>query len=533
MGAFRDMLAEGLLGKMGLVRPTNQFDPFSSAAGSTSGGFDGGRYRRRLASWKPTQYSVNTIMAAQGPLLRSRCRDLMRNSAHAVAARENFVANLIGAGIKPSSLITDDPELRKQVMEVWMDWTEEADADGMTDFYGMQSIIASALFEAGEIFVRLRARRIEDGLTVPLQIELLESEMCPYWLNQIAPNGNYIMNGVEFDFRAKRVAYWFFPGHPGDAPVDPQVYLNMDPVRVPADQVLHIFRPTRPGQVRGVPLVSPAMTRLFFLDQYDDAELERKRIAALFAGFVTSPAPEDILPAPAMSDAEQPMEAGVGLAGLEPGTMQALLPGEDVKFSEPADVGGTYEAFQYRQQLAAFSAMGVPYMIGTGDTRRASYSSLRGVIVEYRRKLEQLQYNIIVHQYCRPIWRRWFNDAVLTAAIPVTTQEYVGNEKIMTRAKWIAPRFEWVDPLKDRQAEKLAVDAGFKSRSDVIEAEGYDPEETDRRIAADKERAEELGLEFPVLQAAASQPSDPNADPQEQADANQDLSGDGDDQQAA
>ncbi|WP_245266427.1 phage portal protein [Bradyrhizobium sp. WSM1743] len=62
--------------------------------------------------------------------------------------------------------------------------------------------------------------------------------------------------------------------------------------------------------------------------------------------------------------------------------MQALLPGEDIKFSEPADVGGAYEAFQYRNQLAVFSAMGVPYMLGTPSapcppTRRAAYRPTR------------------------------------------------------------------------------------------------------------------------------------------------------------
>jgi capsid protein len=71
-----------------------------------------------------------------------------------------------------------------------------------------------------------------------------------------------------------------------------------------------------------------------------------------------------------------------------------------------------------------------------------------------------------------------------------------------------------VDPLKDRQAEKLAVDAGFKSRSDVVEAEGNDPEENDKRIAADQERAKRLDLVFAVHTAAATQPLTPS----EQAD---------------
>jgi lambda family phage portal protein len=294
--------------------------------------------------------------------------------------------------------------------------------------------------------------------------------------------------------------------HPGDVPIEP--HGTLWPVRVPASEVLHIFKCTRPGQMRGVPLITPALVRMFLLDQYDDAELERKRIAAMFAGFITTATPEDVVPIDGIDDSAQ--QDNIGLSGLEPGTMQTLLPGEDIKFSEPADVGGAYEAYQYRQQLALFGGLGMPYSVVTSDLRRANYSSLRGSIVEFRRKLEQFQHNIIVFQMCRPIWKRWLDTAVLAQAIPIEASAYLADQVTFQRAKWIPQRNDWVDPLKDRQAEKLAVDAGFKSRSDVVEAEGTDPEETDRRIAADKEREESLDLIFPVVYCAPTQPMSPS-----------------------
>jgi lambda family phage portal protein len=476
--------------------------------------FDAGRQRRRLKSWVPTQLTVNTILTSSGHLLRARCRDALRNNAHAVAAADSFSANLIGTGIKPSSLLPDDPDLREALMTLWSDWTDQCDADGLADFYGMQSIVARALFEAGECFIRFRPRKVEDDMLVPLQIQLLESEMCPYGHNQKAPNGNFIMNGIELDFRGKRAAYWFYPVHPGDIPIEIDVG-SMQPVRVPATEVLHIFKCTRPGQMRGVPLITPALVRLFFLDQYDDAELERKRIAAMFAGFITTPTPEDVIPIDG-DDTSAPQE-NVGLSGLEPGTMQTLLPGEDIKFSEPADVGGTYEAYQYRQQLAIFGALGIPYSICTSDLRRANYSSLRGSIVEYRRKLEQFQHNIIVFQMCAPIWKRWMDTAVLAEALDISPTIYLADKSEYQRARWIPQRNDWVDPLKDRQAEKLAVDAGFKSRSDVVEAEGFDPEENDKRIAADHEREKELNLVFAIHTAASTQPLPPEEQAQKDA----------------
>ena len=86
--------------------------------------------------------------------------------------------NLVGDGIKPSSLI-EDAELRDGVQRLWLAWTDEADADGLTDFYGLQAMAARAMFEAGECFLRFRPRRAEDGLAVPLQLQMLSSEHLP------------------------------------------------------------------------------------------------------------------------------------------------------------------------------------------------------------------------------------------------------------------------------------------------------------------------------------------------------------------
>lgn len=484
--------------------------PASIKKGAPRGDFDASRQRRRLAKWTPTAASLNTILTSAGELLRARARDTLRNNALAVAASESFVSNLIGAGIKPSP-INSDAALRKEMNLLWGDWSDECDADGLTDFYGLQSMAARAIFEAGEVFVRFRPRLAEDGLSVPLQLQLLESEMVPFNLNERAPNGNYIMNGVEFDFRGRRAAYWMHPIHPGDMAIEPDAVFGSRFVRIPASEVLHVFCATRPGQVRGVPLVTPALVRLFLLDQYDDAELDRKKTAAMYAGFITAQSPDDFVPEMSAEDANLLADNDGPLASLEPGTMQTLLPGESVEFSEPADVGGAYEMFQYRQQLAVFGAMGVPYALATSDLKRSNYSSLRGAIVEYRRRLEQRQFNTIIPMLCQPIRRRWMREAVLSGALAI--KDFVGKEREYSRTKWIAPRFEWVDPLKDRQAEKLAVDAGFKSRSDVIEAEGYDPEETDARIKADKEREEKLGLSFAVggAKGKVAAPNDPNA----------------------
>jgi lambda family phage portal protein len=474
----------------------------------TGMGFEGAQMRRRLSNWQPTRASMTQLVSADGEQLRARSRDLLRNNPYVASAAESFVANLVGAGIKPSPLL-DDAELKDALQVLWREWTDQADFTGQTDFYGLQALVARALFEAGECFIRFRSGS-NNTPGVPLQLQLLESEMLAYNKNHMADDGNQIINGIELDGNDRRIAYWFYSVYPGDPyyRVHPLTY-----VRVPADEVLHIYRPLRPGQMRGVPWITPSIVKLFLVDQYDDAELERKKLAAMYAGFVTSAAPGDMFDADDPDDLMPNGEPGP-FPVLEPGTIQSLLPGEDIKFSDPAEAGNSYEPFQYRNLLAASTGMGVPYMSTTGDNAKANYSSSRQSLVEFRNRLTQLQHSCMVFQMCRPVWARWLTDAVLSGEIDIA--DFLEKRRKYLKVKWIPPRFDWIDPLKDGQAEKLLVDNGYKARSDVIEELGYDPEETDRRIAADQKRVRDLGIlltDSPLGQSLSKTPPADDSDP--------------------
>ena len=245
----------------------------------------------------------------------------------------------------------------------------------------------------------------------------------------------------------------------------------------------------RPGQIRGEPWLTRALVKLNELDQYDDAELVRKKTAAMFAGFITRMAPEDNLMGESAADA-----AGVALAGMEPGTLQILEPGEDIKFSAPADVGSSYAEFMRQQFRAVAAAMGITYEMLTGDLTQVNYSSIRAGLLEFRRRCEALQHGVLVHQLCRPIWRAWMDQAVLEGAIDLPA--YRQDRRSYQAAKWIPQGWSWVDPQKEFNAMKLAIRAGLMSRSEAISGNGYDAEDVDREIASDNARADALGLVF-------------------------------------
>jgi lambda family phage portal protein len=258
----------------------------------------------------------------------------------------------------------------------------------------------------------------------------------------------------------------------------------MDPVRVPAADCIHLFKALVPGQLRGITWLAPVLLRLHELDQFEDAALVKAKVAALFTGFITDPdGTVGGLPGTANS--------GVLTVGMEPGSLIPLPPGADIRFSTPAE-HDAYAPFVKNHLRAVAAGLGIPYELVSGDLEGVTYSSIRAGLIEFRRRVEQLQHNVVVHMFCRPVWERFVRLAVLTGDL--SARDFGRDPEAYIRCAWLPPKFDYVDPMKDVQAEIMAIDAGLKSRSQAISERGYDAEQVDAEIAADVERARRLGL---------------------------------------
>lgn len=475
-------------------------DPaFAPAQPSSVQGLEAGATGRRMSSFRPGAAHVNTLVSRAGRTVQDRARWFLRNNAYGIAATDWWANRVVGTGITPSWLSVSKSQ-KKALRQLWDDWTDEADAEGLTDLYGLARRGAREVFAAGEVFFRKRYRRPEDGLSVPFQLQMLPSEMLDPNYNAVL-GGNVVRQGIEFDAIGRRVAYHFWRIHPADS-TEQQVGAGQR-VRVPASEVLHLMDPVEAGQIRGLSRFSNVTLKMFNLDVYDDAEIERKKNAALHAGFVkpgsaTGEVDELLQPSDIPADAgklAQPVEDEEPPEPLEPGAMYRLKPGEEIAFSEPADVGGNYEAFQYRTLLAIAVGLGVPYFALTGDTAKANYSSLRAALIDAKARIEPWQWSVLIFAFFRPVLAEWVTQAVLAGAVRgLTPEAFMRDRRKFLRVRWMPPAFAWVDPLKEVQAEALAVEKHFKARSDVIEASGFDAEETDQRIAADQARERALGI---------------------------------------
>lgn len=421
--------------------------------------------------------SLNTAILAGATPAARRAGWYARNNPWVASAVDSLVGNVVGAGIKPQST-HPDRAVRERLQALWLRWTDHAAPDGLADFYGLQAMAVRAMVESGESFARLRVTSDTDSF--PLHIELLDREQVPTDLHRDIGGGTRIRAGIEFDSAGRRIAYRVLSARPGD----PLGSFRIDPIRVPAVDCIHLFKPVAAGQLRGITWLAPVLLRLHELDQFEDATLVKAKVAALFTGFITDPDGT-------VGGLSGDNRSGVLTVGMEPGSLIPLPPGADIRFSNPTE-HDAYAPFVKNHLRAVAAGLGLPYELVSGDLEGVTYSSIRAGLVEFRRRVEQLQHNVVVHMFCRPIWERFVRIAVLNGDLPA--RDFDADPAAYLGCSWLPPKFDYVDPMKDVQAEILAIDAGLKSRSQAISERGYDAEQVDAEIAADKARTDTLGL---------------------------------------
>lgn len=455
-----------------------------------SPGWDPNSRGRRTAAWTVPHTSINSLITDNMGTLVPRTRDTVRRNGWADAGVRSWAASLVGNGIVPRPVMRgeDEAELREQIVEAWEDFVDECDADGTMSFYGMQTVIARSLKESGEVFIRFRDRRPEDGLGVPLQLQLIESDLCDHAKNETV-GSRRIKAGIEFDSIGRRRAYWMYREHPGE-----QVQFRVDStasVPVPATQIMHVFQTYRPGQIRGFPQIAAVVAHLHELDKMNDATVVKQQIGAMFAGFITKPA-TDLNPIGSGSEGTD--EDEIPIASLEVGTMQELLPGEEITFSNPPAQGDAYLDFMRTQLRLVATGMGVTYEQLTQDYEGVTFSSVRAALIEFRRQIEQVQKQIMVFQFCRPVWRRFLEAAILAGRVSLPNK---GVTRRLMRAVWTpTPGWAYVDPEKEIKAVVRAIRGGLISRAKAVSQYGFDVVELDREIESDNKRADDMGLVF-------------------------------------
>lgn len=433
-------------------------------------GYEGAKTGRRTSGWIAAGGSANAEIAPAMSLLRNRSRELVRNNPYAAKAMRVLATQRVKTGIIAN--ISD-----KKAAKLWLKWINECDADGYFDFYGIQSLLARSEPESGEVLIRFRYRKESDGLSVPLQLQVLEPDYIDSLKNETLDGGGWIQYGIEYNAIGKRVAYWLYPQHPGEAA---PILTTWKSARVDAEDIIHFYIKTRPGQSRGVPIMASAMLTANDLDEYLEATLVRKGVEACIAGFVETEDGDRSI------GAETTDDAGNRIEEISPGLVQYLSNGEKITFNNPPTSSGDVGYTNDRLHAIAVGA-GVTYEKMTGDLSQVNFSSIRAGEIDFRNEIEQWQWLNFIPVVCRRVMDKFLNLAVLSGKIKSADIE----------VDWTTPRFDWVDPTKDVQAEGMDLALSGKTWAEYVRGRGYDPDTVFAALVEERKKFSDAGIPYP------------------------------------
>lgn len=500
--------------------------------------------RRALKGFTATSSSPNEDINWNQYTLRQRGRMLYMSSPVAASAIKTNRTKVVGIGLSPKSAIdVETLGISAEAAKAWQHrverefamWAakkENCDAIGVNSFYQMQGLALTSWLVNGDVFGLIQRKDATKLNPYTLRIHMIEADRIstPVGENGIPlvgggptdginkDNGNRIFDGVEVDDHGMIVAYHVCNVYPNQ--------VIRDPVRVPSwtrvlaygrrtglPQILHVMDAERPDQYRGVTYLAPVIESLLNISRYTQSELMAALIQSFFTAWIeteTNPAEipfnevgygPDASPdnPPDTYASENPHEHEMG-----PGTINVLKPGEKIVFGNPNIPSNGFDSFFKVICKEIGAALEIPY-----DTLlkefNASYSASRAALMEAWEAF-RMRRTLLVNMFCQPVYEIWLSEAVATGRIqapgfftdPAIRAAYC-------KAQWLGPVQGQLDPMKEINANLLAISHGIKTHEQVTREYG----------GGDwPENVERLTIENELLRKANPQPIEQTREPE-------------------
>ena len=520
-----------------MAAPAGLVDRFGRPLASPSSGRVGAVRRAAashggtLAGWYPGRHT-DASAPRERELIARRAEDLAANDAHAAGLIEGLSTNVVGTGLNPQSQVDAEAlgidedagtVLRDAIEKVFDSWARHADAGNRMTFDQMQFLITRTMLIQGEFLALCVNTADADGNLPPgRSLAMALQSLSPQRIQN--PVGAWftpdVHDGVKLGACGEAIGYWIAqPDAMGGVSAGQANTFRYYPARhAHRPVVLHGFPQTEPEQVRGRPVLAPAMK--FFRDLNDclDNELVGQLVASCFPVAITSDQTgllQNLGGGPELLERMRWRPDGERIASVEPGSILQLYQGEDIKALESPRPGNNFETFVSRILRAAGAAAGQPYEVVVKDFSKTNYSSARAALLEAWRVFRRYQLWLEA-AFCLPVWRAVVEEAFVRGliAIPAGAPDFYAAMDLYLAVSWIPPRMGHVDPTKETAAEVAALEAGIATDAEVIAARGGDWEAVYRQRAREKKLREKLGLDERAPSPAPALPTAPeDADP--------------------
>ena len=413
--------------------------------------------------------------------LRNRSRYEVANNSYARGITLTLANDVVGTGPR-LQMLTGDDGANHFVEAEFLAW---CDAIGLAEKLRTMRLARVA---DGEAFGLLTSNERIDS-AVKLDLRLIEADQVA--TPTLVPDTRRYLDGIRFDADGNPIAYDILRQHPGDG-----MFLVDDEYdTVPASDVLHYFRCDRPGQIRGIPDITPALPLFAQLRRFTLAVLAAAETAAEFAGILYTDAPAN-----GEADAAEPFEP----IELEK-RMLLTMPGgwkmAQMKSEQPST---TYAEFKKEILNEIARCLNMPFNVAAGNSSGYNYASGRLDHQTYFKsiRVEQTQLARVVLDR---ILKAWLREAILIEGYLPNSFRTLDST---FEHQWFWDGHEHVDPAKEANAQKIRLASHTTTLAIEFARQGRDWE------TELKQRAKEIALMRDLGLTIESDETDSSSEPE-------------------
>jgi lambda family phage portal protein len=447
-------------------------------------GYEAGRGdRAALRGWMPLPRTADADALYDLPRIRARTRDLDMNAPIARGAVRTVCTNVVGAGLTLDSQADRKPLLaaglgltedvitaaEEAIEREWRLFTagQTADALRRLTWPQMEELALLSHLRDGDVFAAFV--RAPAAGPFDLAVQLIEADAVCNPDRQA--NGERLADGIEYDeakvWQAIHVAEIPRMGTGG-----PRGWARL-PVRAAdgAPRVLHIMRPDRIGQSRGVPYLAPVIKALRELETYTEAEL---RAAVMNACIAILGQTEDGS-SPLKAEAAGANQGGLRRADVEftPGMMiEGFMPGEKLEGFGAERPATGFDPFVQAILRQIGVALEIPFEVLIKHFT-ASYSAARAALLEAW-KMFRARRSWLAAAFHQPVFEAVVRNAVLRGRLDLPGFADPALRDAWMQTAWTGPSPGQINPeaeisaaekrlalrLTTRAEEKAALDGG-------------------------------------------------------------------------
>ncbi len=426
--------------------------------------------------WRPvTGASLNEDLTHYLDDLRTRCNHEWSNNPDLEGIVETHATDVIGEEGPTLQVTSSNSEYNKQLEETWRQWWNCPDVNADKSGVDLMGQWWNHLWLDGEFLVQKTKGECNPkkqgklGSKIATRLHSLDPRQLASPMGQVG-NSN-VMMGIKLSDTNKPLEYYVYPADQG-------AFGNYktEPETLTPDDVIHLFRVRKCGQVRGIPWLASALPIAAQLRAYDEDVMAAARAAALYGLAITC---ED------SSTGESFDAEGGESITIKRGAATFFPPGWKATALQPGQPAANYLDFRHEKLRQCGRPVGMPGMMVLLDSQKHNYSSARFDGQLYLRIIKKL--------------RRWVEREVLLPLVAVVEQEaraagILQGKPDDSRFRFVWPALPHVDPVKEATAAGIRIKNRISTLRDECAAENRDWEEQMEQSAKEQEKAEELGL---------------------------------------